>query len=153
VNVIRNALFALTLAAMCVAPALAVGASAKADTVTAADVDAFNDTLASGSDGRQGMIGHLNELQFDRQHKVDAPLTGWAFAATAAKVCSIKVHEETGDVALARLPKSALINACFYLKAHLAHPIVQDGPLAASYRSWACGWPAPLPAFRTVPSE
>ena len=163
--VIRKTHLALTLAALCIAPALADQAaptSALTAALTAANVHAFNDTIAAASSrGCQAMAGNLI-LQFagTPQHNAATgevmndpyrlELTIWASAATAAKMCVAAVHAETSDAAPMRLPKLVLDAACAHLKANLATP---KDDVVASYSSWACGWPAPLPQFRTVPRE
>jgi hypothetical protein len=128
--------------------------------LTATNVAAFNNTIAAGSSrGCQEMAANLI-LRFAGTPTHNAatgavtndpyglPLMQWAQAATAAKVCVAAVHAETSDVAPMRLPSLILAAACSNLKDHFAKA---KDDVDASYSSWACGWPAPIPALRTVP--
>jgi len=130
--------------------------------LTTANVAAFNNTIAAGSSrGCQDMARNL-VLQFAGTPQHDAatgevmndpyslPLTNWAQTATAAKMCVAEVHAETSDAAPMRLPKLVLAAACSNLKNHFAK---SKDDVDASYSSWACGWPAPIPALGGVPKE
>jgi hypothetical protein len=130
--------------------------------LTAANVHAFNNTIAAGSSrGCRAMASNLI-LQFASNPMHNAgtgevmndpyglSLLEWAQAATAAKVCVTEVHAETSDAAPMRLPKLVLAAACSNLKDHFAK---SKDDVDASYSSWACGWPAPIPALGGVPRE
>jgi hypothetical protein len=166
---IRKALLALALSVLCVAPAVAAVTTTK-DRVpvpppppTASEVAAFNDSLAAGSTNCQLLIRALDEIEGYHPDHIEPgmppptqpPFTLWVRTAQSAKACLIQAHAGLGSGA--QVPQFALYRACSELKVFIANTPARPGadpaPMAASMSSWACGWPAPLPAFRTVPSE
>jgi len=108
-----------------------------------ADVGAFNDSPASQTSGCGAMAGVMNLLAATKTLTLGDTLIEWAMEANAAKVCA----SDTRASAAERLPRFILSRACAHLKEHFE-------VINAVYRSktsWACGWPAPIPALRTVP--
>lgn len=117
--------------------------------------DAFNDTLASGSEGCQRMINLLNVVTptrtvtggFVEPGQGGTLLIPWRMIANASKVCTIAIHGETSDPVASTIPTTVLSHACAYLKAYRKKSV----PMETAQSSWACGWPSPVPGFRPVP--
>jgi hypothetical protein len=132
-----------------------------------ADYAAFNSALAARTAPCQGMIGMLIDLDAASgvdladntpdiigTHGEPAGLIGWSQAANAAKVCAARVHAETSDPALVRVPQTVLKTACMFVKNGLAYAKKRKGvglQMYAAQTSWACGWPSPIPGYRPVP--
>jgi hypothetical protein len=105
------------------------------------------------------MIGGINSIYAVYPHgDADARWAiSWMHVADAAKECAVKAREE--NASLAWFPQSVLKKGCAWLKALFASKqteamkaagIEYDFRIQISETSWACGWPAPLPEFRTV---
>lgn len=159
-----------------VVPGSGVYASA-APRVTAADVEAFNETLAAQSHVCVAMLNYASAIQAgEKQARVyfgpgaHVPSVEYAQAANVAKECGINVRAEN-DGAANRVPATMLARTCSWLKAHLGEHVrivAGDTPakstmdainaqqkaadrMLTAQTSWACGWPSPIPGFRPVP--
>jgi len=114
--------------------------------LTAADINAFNDSLASQSPRCHPFVSVVNLISAVNRER-PAGVIEWAMAANAAKVCMAEVHSEGDDAAALHLPQAVLTKACAFVQAHRA----QAGPNYLAQTSWACGWASPLPGLRPIP--
>jgi hypothetical protein len=109
-----------------------------------ADVVAFNESPASQTSGCRAMVGVINLLATTNNSlKLSDELIEWSMEANAAKICA----SDTRASAAERLPQFVLSRACHHLKDYFQFL----NEVYRSKTSWACGWPAPVPALRTIP--
>lgn len=108
------------------------------------DVQAFNESPASQTPACGAMARTVSLLAtLNGKASLGDDIIEWSMEANAAKVCA----SDTRASAAERLPQFILLRACARLRETFDF-------VNATYRSetsWACGWPAPVPALRTVP--